>query len=457
MSVRVPTFLAGFVLALFAATVFAGVGVWTTNGPIGQQGKVVADAGLGTLYSGTTTGMAVSQDNGQTWTATGSGAPPLFVLAARSGIVYAYSVDFSNNPLIRSVLWKSADAGATWTQLSSGVYASYQITSDPSSASTVYRSTATGTIRMPISGGFDRSTDGGQNWTSIDNGIAGNVVTAFVIDPRNPTVLYLANAPEGMQGVPPPPSGFFKSIDSGMTWTPLTSSLGTVLGLAIDPAASTLYASSSTGVYRSSDQGATFSQVSSTVVAFNLLLDTVHPNRLYASLSGFQGVVASVDGGVTWTSLNNGLSGSSLGVTSLAIDSTGRFLHATTAQSGVFDYESSNCSADAHTLCLNNGRFAVTADFQTTPEGPSAPATAVPLTPDTGYFWFFDPNNVEVVTKVLNGCSTNGQYWFFASGLTNVRVQVDVTDTLTGTSNPYSNTFGTPFQPIQDTSAFPCP
>jgi virginiamycin B lyase len=116
-----------------------------------------------------------------------------------------------------------------------------------------------------------------------------------------------------------------------------------------------------------------------------------------------------------------------------------------------------SCHADAHTLCLNSDRFSVTADFQPTPEGPSTPATAVPLTPDTGYFWFFDPSNVELVTKVLDGCSTNGNFWFFASGLTNVGVQITVTDTLTGASKPYSNAVGAAFPPIQDTAAFPCP
>jgi streptogramin lyase len=118
---------------------------------------------------------------------------------------------------------------------------------------------------------------------------------------------------------------------------------------------------------------------------------------------------------------------------------------------------SAGCVSDPQTLCLNNGRFSVTAAFQTTPEGPSAPATAVPLTANTGYFWFFDPTNVEVVAKVLDGCSTNGHYWFFASGLTNVGVQINVTDRVTGASKPYSNTLGTAFPPVQDTAAFPCP
>ena len=145
-------------------------------------------------------------------------------------------------------------------------------------------------------------------------------------------------------------------------------------------------------------------------------------------------------------------------VYSLAIDPHGEFLHAAAA-TGVFDYQlaSSTCLVDAHTLCLNSGRFLATASFQTTPSGPSAPATAVPLTGDTGYFWFFDPANIELVTKVLDGCAVSGNFWFFAGGLTDVGVEIDVTDTLTGRAKSYSNSVGTAFQPIQDSSAFPCP
>ena len=115
------------------------------------------------------------------------------------------------------------------------------------------------------------------------------------------------------------------------------------------------------------------------------------------------------------------------------------------------------CVTDSHTLCLNNGRFAVTAAFQQTPSGPSFPAAAVPLTNNSGYFWFFDASNIELVAKVLTGCPVNDEYWVFAGGLTDVGVEMKVTDTVTGASKSYSNTFGTPFQPIQDSSAFPCP
>ena len=116
------------------------------------------------------------------------------------------------------------------------------------------------------------------------------------------------------------------------------------------------------------------------------------------------------------------------------------------------------CTPDAHTLCLNGGRFAVTATFQQTSSGPSSPANAVSLTDDTGYFWFFDPTNTEMVVKVLNGCAVNGNYWAFLAGLTNVGVTTLVQDLQSATMKTYTNNVGTAFQPIQDTSAFhTCP
>ena len=63
-----------------------------------------------------------------------------------------------------------------------------------------------------------------------------------------------------------------------------------------------------------------------------------------------------------------------------------------------------------------------------------------------------------MVTKVLNGCAVNGNYWFFGAGLTNVGVSILVQDLQSGTMKPYTNSFGTSFAPIQDTSAFhTCP
>ena len=116
-----------------------------------------------------------------------------------------------------------------------------------------------------------------------------------------------------------------------------------------------------------------------------------------------------------------------------------------------------SCVPGAETLCLSGGRFQVTALWQK-PDGSSGHGTAVPLTADSGYFWFFDPTNIEMVTKVLNACGINADYWVFAAGLTNVKVTLTVLDTSNGISEQYVNPLNTAFQPIQDTAAFAtCP
>lgn len=120
---------------------------------------------------------------------------------------------------------------------------------------------------------------------------------------------------------------------------------------------------------------------------------------------------------------------------------------------GAFEREAANvCVAGGNTLCLQDGRFKVTATWQTGSDG--GEAGAVTLTSDTGYFWFFDPANVEVTLKVLNGCALNDRFWVFLSGLTNVRVDVKVIDTLTGQQKTYTNPQGRVFRAQLDTSAF---
>lgn len=108
-------------------------------------------------------------------------------------------------------------------------------------------------------------------------------------------------------------------------------------------------------------------------------------------------------------------------------------------------------------LLLNAGRFRATASFQT-PQGQSGAAQAVQLTDDTGYFWFFDPANVEVIVKTLDACTFNSRFWVFSAGLTNVRVVLTVTDTRTGAVKTYTNPLNTSYAPLLDTGAFAtCP
>jgi hypothetical protein len=114
------------------------------------------------------------------------------------------------------------------------------------------------------------------------------------------------------------------------------------------------------------------------------------------------------------------------------------------------------CAEDAGTLCLNKNRFRVRAHYST--DSASGDGLAVPLTADTGYFTFFDPNNVEIVIKVLDACAPPfNQFWVCVSGLTNVGVELDVEDPATFRSHVYLNPRGTAFKTLQDTAAFPCP
>jgi len=121
-----------------------------------------------------------------------------------------------------------------------------------------------------------------------------------------------------------------------------------------------------------------------------------------------------------------------------------------------YSFDTSPCVPDASTLCLGGGRFRVTVSWEAV-GGASGSGRGVALG-TSGYFWFFDPSNVELVAKVLDGCGANGHYWTFAAGLTQVGVTLNITDTATWASHTYTSAPGTPFVPVQDTSAFStCP
>ena len=109
------------------------------------------------------------------------------------------------------------------------------------------------------------------------------------------------------------------------------------------------------------------------------------------------------------------------------------------------------CVPDATTLCLGAGRFLVRA-FYDTAIGLTGSAKALPLTAESGGFWFFSPDNFELLVKVLDGCGVNGNYWIYAAGLTDVEVDLIVTDTWTGRVRTYSNVLGTPYAPTQRVS-----
>ncbi|MEO1368791.1 MAG: GDSL-type esterase/lipase family protein, partial [Acidobacteriota bacterium] len=111
------------------------------------------------------------------------------------------------------------------------------------------------------------------------------------------------------------------------------------------------------------------------------------------------------------------------------------------------------CVPGDQTLCLNDERFEIEVEWRDF-EGNEGFGQAVSLTPDTGYFWFFDKANVELVLKVLDGQAFNERYWVFYGALSTVQYTITVTDTERGLRRVY-NTPENNLASVGDTAAFP--
>src|SRR5262245_2760900 len=145
----------------------------------------------------------------------------------------------------------------------------------------------------PAGTGVLRSSDGGHSWSPSNTGLTNPLVSAIVIDPWAPTVLYAATAGGGV----------FKSVDGGSSWVPRNVGLGglSVYSLAIDPQTpANLFAGlEGGGVYRSTDGAATWGAagIGSTTV-WALAIDPVTPTTVYAGIGN--GVFKSTNGGTSW-------------------------------------------------------------------------------------------------------------------------------------------------------------
>lgn len=70
--------------------------------------------------------------------------------------------------------------------------------------------------------------------------------------------------------------------------------------------------------------------------------------------------------------------------------------------------------------------FTVTVDLEPQASNPSGTGYGVPITFESGYFWFFSPRNVELTVKILDGRKANGRYWVFLASMTNLPFTVTV-------------------------------
>jgi len=292
---------------------------------------------------------------------------------------------------------RSADAGTSWTSQAFSV----AVESISAAGDTVYATTHSGGLFQSTAYGLVRSTDGGRSFrfTSrlpVDSGIR---LGALAFDPASPQVVYVVSD-----------GGLFKSADGGTTW----STVGT--GVPVD-------------------------------AQTRLAIAPGAPGLIYAATTA--GVYMSTDAAATWSASLN-VPDASL----LTVGPRGRVVYAV-ASSALYRLgaiATGQCDRAPTRLCLNGERFGAEVSWRTR-DGRTGTGQAVPLTSDSGYFWFFADGNVELVVKVLDGRSNNGHYWVFYGALSDVAYTLTVTDNETGQTRTYDNPQDT-LASVADTGAF---
>ena len=198
----------------------------------------------------------------------------------------------------------SEDNGESWRNSDDGFVRDVHVSKliiDPNNSNVFYATTqgeTEYTDKVGDGAGVFKSTDRGNNWTQINNGLNSLETNVLAVDPNDSDVLYLGTDDDGI----------YKSINGGENWKKLipTASFG-VGDIIVDPQNSN-----------------------------NVYMGTVDYFRLSESrgVLGDFGVYKSTDGGTTWEEFNSGLN--HLGVFSLELSAENRILYAGTRAGGVY-------------------------------------------------------------------------------------------------------------------------
>ena len=195
-------------------------------------------------------------------------------------------------------LFYSTDDGATWS-LANAWPVNAITRADGTLFAAIYQN-------GPAGLGIWRSADGGQTWQPASYGLTDLAITRLAVSPdfaRDGTLFALSQR------------GVFRSTDRGESWTSLADRYAPLLqdltvnfnALALSPdfaQDNTLLIGHSSGLWRSTDRGETWTNVAGGPAANRL---TYAPDGLIVLALNYEGVHRSDDGGLTWRLLNDGL------------------------------------------------------------------------------------------------------------------------------------------------------
>jgi photosystem II stability/assembly factor-like uncharacterized protein len=265
------------------------------------RSMAVAPDDSSTLYMGTIDGLFKSVDHGASWKAsglTGERVRRLTIDPRAPSTIFAATLVESNDD-DAGHLYKSIDAGNTWDAPILGGAIFNDIVVDPADSSTIY--VAAGAFGHGSLSGILKSVDGGRTWRGMNAGLSAGAVqqvSDLAIDPTDSSTLYAGTL-----------KGVFKTTNGGGNWS-LTSMSGDILSLQIDPRKpDTLYAAT-----QEDDEDATATLPDPDDGRFN-------PRRRQVRITGSAnpGLFRTVNGGASWSPLNNGLGSNQL-ISSIAVD-----------------------------------------------------------------------------------------------------------------------------------------
>jgi photosystem II stability/assembly factor-like uncharacterized protein len=239
------------------------------------------------------------------WTSLGPVAIPSNGGAGRINCISFYpgnpTIMFAGSP--SGGLWKSTDAGNSWstnTDLLPNIGVS-SIAIDPSNPDVMYIATGDGDAGDTYTIGVLKSTDGGQSWNTT--GLTYLVsqlksVRKLLIHPLNTDTVFAATN-----------SGIYRSLDAGATWTNVRS--GNFYDIEFKPDdPSVIWAASHNRVYKSTNTGTGFIICSAfapdDVGRLSIAVTANDPNYLYVLAgnnidNGLSGVWKTTDTGTTFT------------------------------------------------------------------------------------------------------------------------------------------------------------